>query len=132
MQKCKDCGKWFRNQRGLSGHRKNCPCKKCKIKTGEIDMDLEKRKQQAIDEMPLREAEKKQVDDGHYLWHIHFNEVPEKEKVKERWLKQELRNYFAYRGIGHRNWKEGDDEHPLFNDEEFEDILLLFQLPYLY
>ena len=32
MQQCKDCKKWFKNQRGLAGHKKSCPCKKCKLK----------------------------------------------------------------------------------------------------
>ena len=91
--------------------------------------ELAEFKKQAIAEMPLRDAEKKHVAEGNYLHQIHFEKVPEDEKEKESWLKKELINYFGLRGF--LRGKLGL-ESPLITDKEFEDMLLLFQLPYLY
>ena len=43
--------------------------------------------------------------------------------------KKELVNYFGLRGFLRG---EPGLENPLITDKEFEDMLLLFQLPYLY
>ena len=95
--------------------------------------ELKEFKKKAIAEMPLRGAEKKHIDGGNYLHQIHFDRVPNDEKGKQKWLKQELLNYFALRGIGHLSvHKPYDGTTPTFTDEEFEDMILLFQLPYLY
>jgi len=94
-------------------------------------------KKKAIAKMPLRKAEKEHIAEGHYLHQIHFTKVPDDEQEKKKWLKQEFMNYFALRCIGSKLWKEGVEpieghEHPLFTDKEFEDMLLLFQLPNIY
>jgi len=89
---------------------------------------LAKFKKRAIAEMPLRDAEKKHIAQGHYLHQIHFDKVPDEEKQKKIWLKRELVNYFGLRG-----YLRGEPglRSPLMTDKEFEDMLLLFQLPYL-
>lgn len=99
--------------------------------------ELAEFKKKAIAEMPLRDAEKEHIAGGNYLHQIHFDKVPDDEKAKREWLKKELANYFGLRCIGSLIWKEGKEpieghEDRVFTDKEFEDMLLLFQLPYLY
>ena len=94
-------------------------------------------KKRCIAKMPLKKAEKELISKGNYLHQIKFDKIPDDDKQKKKWLKQELMNYFALRCIGNTLWKEfgepiEDHEHPLFTDKEFEDMLLLFQLPNIY
>jgi len=99
--------------------------------------EFEEFKKMCIAEMPLRKAEKEHIAQCNYLHQIRFTKIPNNPKKKIEWLKQELKNYFALRCIGNKLWKEGQEpikghEHPLFTDKEFKDMVLLFQLPYLY
>jgi len=93
-------------------------------------------KKKCIKDMPLRKAEKKLIADGHYLHQIHFDEIPDDEQQKKEWMKKELNNYFGLRCLGNRLWEEGSTDerfkNSTFSDEEFEDMMLLFKLPYLY
>jgi len=91
--------------------------------------ELTEFKKRVIAEMPLRDAEKEHIKNAHYLHQIHFDKIPKNEKEKEKWLKKELEIYFGLRGF--LRGKPGL-ENPLITDKEFEDMLLLFQLPYLY
>ena len=99
--------------------------------------ELKEFKKKCIEAMPLRKVEKEHIKNGNYLHQIRFTKVPSDEKQKKKWLKQELINYFGLRCIGSKLWKEGKEpieghEHPMFTDKEFEDLLLLFQLPNIY
>ena len=91
--------------------------------------ELKKFKKVCVGEMPLRKKERKHILSGNHLHQIHFDKIPKTEEGKNNWLKKELVNYLGLRGF--LRGKPGL-ETPMITDDEFEDLKLLFQLPYIY
>jgi hypothetical protein len=87
-------------------------------------------------QMVPTDKQRKIIDNGAYLRQIHFYPLPSDNFVERKnWLKQELMNYFGLRCIGSLLWKEGKEpieghEHPLFTDEEFDDMVRLFMIAF--